>query len=101
MEMLFKEINISGLNKFNAKTLEEKLDLFNIDNVSLRSEINIGLLSHLNHVTNTALTDLLVDNFKGFKWTREYYPEHHQSNEKRRRLRFSLKAGPKRPLFVY
>ena len=24
-----------------------------------------------------------------------------QSNEKRRRLQFSLKAGPKRPLFVY
>jgi hypothetical protein len=75
--LLFKEINISGLDKFNTKTLEEKLELFDIEHINLRSEVNTGLLYHLKHVMKTVLTDLLVNNFKGFKWTREHYPEHH------------------------
>ena len=67
----------AGLPCDDAKTHEEKVELYSESTFFITSDKNIEYLKQFKKAVYTVMTDIITANFKGFGWLKKFFPTHH------------------------
>ena len=77
MVLLFKNVDITDVEKDDEKTLEQRLDLYHPDTFLITSGRNKDRLLSYQKVLFTVMAQLIADRVPSFAWLRKFYPKHH------------------------
>ena len=67
----------AGLPCDDAKTHEEKVELYSESTFLITSDKNTEYLKQFKKAVYTVMTDIVTANFKGFGWLKKFFPTHH------------------------
>ena len=94
-----KASELADLSSSDAKTLDERVDLYDAQTFMLTSEPNQEYLEAFKLAMYTALSDLCTTKLRGWQWITQHFPTHHR-HEASEQSKEQTSAHVEKPLFI-